>query len=477
MTCRHGHLLRALVLGLLAPIGCMRWQSCMPQTIVAQHPVTPSAPAGDLTPAQAAQLCLTAGEALEKKGFTAEALHQYENARKCSPQAPGVARHLAVVYDLQGDASLAEREYLRALQEQSRDAELLNDFGYFNYRHNHLPEAESWLRKAVAADPSCACGWTNLGQVLASQGRAEESYQAFTHVLRPAEAYSNVGILLAKHGHTAEARKALQQAVKLDPKLLPPRAFLNALGDMPGPLPPGLMHTPQPVLRMSAAKPTSAAPPPASKLADTARKSLPTWGVGNVGELRKPAPLAPAPGSPLLQAPAQPAPPTSSLPPRKEWTPLSRGSAAIGPAVPLAGSSPPPTPPPDLPDLPIIVNGPIQPTPIFCRPAPVQSPEPFSCAKPSLAPPHKTPSLPPPSPPPLALLAANSTEGPSLVRASVSTLKPDEPHASPPKSLPPMPLPASLASKSLPPSARTTAPPKAILTDCQSENEPEHGSP
>ncbi|MGH7173023.1 MAG: tetratricopeptide repeat protein, partial [Gemmataceae bacterium] len=265
MNCRHGRLLSALVLGLLAPVGCVRWQGCVPRMIVAEQPAGPSARGGELTPAQAAQLCLTAGEALEKKGFHAEALRQYENARKQAPQTPTVARHLAVLYDLQGDAAKAETEYLRALQEQPRDAELLNDFGYFHYRHNHLQTAESWLRNAIAVDPKCACAWSNLGQVLVYQGRAEESYRAFTHVLRPAEAYSNLGILLAKQGRTAEARNALQQAIKLDPRLMQPRAFLNALADTPGPLPPDLSHTPSPVLRMSAVKPAAPAPLPASK--------------------------------------------------------------------------------------------------------------------------------------------------------------------------------------------------------------------
>ena len=249
MSRRHDHLMLGLLLGLSAPAGCMHRQCCLQQTMVSQPPNAPTAEVvGELPAAQAAQLCLAVGEALEKKGFTAEAIYQYENARKHDAQVrTTTARRLAVLYDLQGDARRAESEFLRAWQEQPRDTELLNDVGYFHYRHGHLQAAESWLRNAITANPNCVCAWVNLGQVLARQGRSEESYQAFAYVLRPAEAYSNLGILLAKQGHTAEARNALQQAATLDPGLGQPRVFLDALSDAPGPLPAGITRSTPPV--------------------------------------------------------------------------------------------------------------------------------------------------------------------------------------------------------------------------------------
>jgi Flp pilus assembly protein TadD len=74
----------------------------------------------------------------------------------------------------------------------------------------------------------------NLGEVLAQEGRMEESYRAFARVLRPAEACSNVGVLLAQQGRTREARGVLRQAVALDQTLAQPRAFLCILPASPG---------------------------------------------------------------------------------------------------------------------------------------------------------------------------------------------------------------------------------------------------
>src|SRR4051812_40063097 len=68
----------------------------------------------DLPPKRAAKVCLAAGAELAKKGYPQDAIPQYEKARQLDPQSAGVARRLAVLYDLQGDDSRAAAEYKRA---------------------------------------------------------------------------------------------------------------------------------------------------------------------------------------------------------------------------------------------------------------------------------------------------------------------------------------------------------------------------
>lgn len=340
MCSRPRPLLLPLLVGLFAPLGCMNWECECPQMIVPPHLGGPSpSVAGDISFAQAAQLCLSAGDNLEKKGYVAEALAQYENARKHDPQAPGVARRLAVLYDLQDNAARAESEYLRALREQPRDAELLNDFGYFHYRHNRLTAAESWLRNAVTVDPQCGCAWINLGQVLAHQGRSEESFHAFTHVLRPAEAYSNVGILLAKQGRTAEARSALRQALTLDANLKQARAFLNALPSVAEQLPPNVtLRTPPvpPRLPANGMPQTQSVPPPSLPISSPQ--------TANSLALKKPIHTGEMPTIKTGTLPPLPAP--SLLP-------------AYVPVQPTRQRTPPPAPPPLAPRQSAQEEGPI----------------------------------------------------------------------------------------------------------------------
>jgi Tfp pilus assembly protein PilF len=182
--------------------------------------------ATELPPAQAAQACLTTGDTLEKQGHDREALLEYQRARQYDPQLPGVARRLAVQYAKQGDMEHARSEFQAALQQQPRDADLLNDLGYFHYQMGEDAPAETAFRKALAINPNHQRAWVNLGKVLVRRGHYEESCEAFGHVVRPAQAAANVGILLAREGKVQEARQVLHKALALEPDLKAARLVL-----------------------------------------------------------------------------------------------------------------------------------------------------------------------------------------------------------------------------------------------------------
>ena len=61
-----------------------------------------------------AELCQAAAEELEKQGLNADAVAQYEKARRLDPKrGPVVARRLAVLYDRLGDDAHALADYKR----------------------------------------------------------------------------------------------------------------------------------------------------------------------------------------------------------------------------------------------------------------------------------------------------------------------------------------------------------------------------
>ena len=183
----------------------------------------------ELPPGKAANACLAAAQTLEQKGHEHEAILEYQRAREKDPRLPGVARRLAVLYDREGDAEHARREYQAALREQPRDPDLLNDVGCFHYQRGEAAEAEKYLRRALAVRPDHPRAWGNLGKVLALEGKYEQSCEAFGHVVRPAQAAMNVGVLLAKEGKVAEARQVLHEALRLEPDLKAARAVLAGL--------------------------------------------------------------------------------------------------------------------------------------------------------------------------------------------------------------------------------------------------------
>ncbi len=145
------------------------------------------------------------------------------------PTLPNVSHHLAVLYDQQGDAARTLNEFKRALEAAPKDADLLNDFGYYYYHHGNMPSAEQWYRKALVIAPNHAEALSNLAIVLGHERRYQESIEMFTRVVGPAAAYSNVGVLMTELGDLKQAREAFTQATRLDQTLKQPQAFLAYL--------------------------------------------------------------------------------------------------------------------------------------------------------------------------------------------------------------------------------------------------------
>jgi Tfp pilus assembly protein PilF len=501
MIRRHGPFLLPICLGLLTSLGCNKWQCCLPQLIAPSHPASPSAtPSAELNSNQSAQLCLQTAEALEKQGYAVEAIRQYESAREHDPNLKPVARRLAVLYDKQGDPQRAEAEYTRALQEQSGDAELLNDCGYFHYRHEHLQVAENWLRNAVTINPNLACAWINLGQVLVRQGKIDESYQAFARVLRPAEAYSNLGVLLAKQGRTVEARSALQQAISLDPGLEQPRAFLKALPASPSLLPPGITNTPPAKSNAPSVTPATLSTTVASQQPNPQVTSAKVEATHPAPALRA-APTKKEPTTPTLSTPVSVSP--TPLPSSMSTTPMHTVQTTAKTTAAHAA---------DASDLPTILHGPVRPLPVSTKPKaqptkPTDEPKVGTQTVPAKEPPRILPSPPkadetpqmrtsgtekttsnlsspppPPPPPPAplvprALPSALLDQASPIIRASAlvpaeESLHAVEPLRPTPASLKLLPVPA--ITRPLTPPLQKKPAPQATLTDCQGVCEQEN---
>jgi Tfp pilus assembly protein PilF len=183
-----------------------------------------AAPA-ELPPKLAAEICLATAQALEENGYEMEAILQYEKARQRNPRITGVSRRLAVLYDRQNDFPHAVTEYQAAIKANPKDADLLNDFGYFQYERGNLTDSEQWLRRAIATNPKHERAWGNLAMNLGEQGRFDESYDAFTKVVGPAEARSNVAVLMARQGQSDQAKESLRLALATDADLKPAKVL------------------------------------------------------------------------------------------------------------------------------------------------------------------------------------------------------------------------------------------------------------
>jgi Tfp pilus assembly protein PilF len=229
--------LLAVCLGLLGLIGCKgpgflpdSSSEPLPGLLVGPEAISKAAPPADLPPKEAVKLYLKTAKEFEKQGQTEKAINLYEKARAIDPGvAKTASRRLAVLYDRAGEFSKSLAEYEQLVQENPKDADLLNDLGYSYYCRGDWANAETWLTKAVQIDPNHKRAWTNLGLARAQQAKWDESFQAFCKSVRPAEAHCNIAFVLGAQGRIDEAKEQYRQALALDPSLQLARGALAQL--------------------------------------------------------------------------------------------------------------------------------------------------------------------------------------------------------------------------------------------------------
>jgi len=231
------HVLKLSILPLaLGLAGCHSVGS--QQTLVSPMPslapaATTSANAGnpqDLSVNESAKVCFATAEALEQGGKDAEAIALYDKARTLDNRlAAKATRRLAVLFDRNGEFDKALSEYRRGLNDNPKDAELLNDLGYGYYCRAEWVEAEKNLRKAVTANPKLANAWINLGMTLAQLGRYEESLATFGKVVTEAQARCNVAFIQVTQGKVDDAKNNYETALRMEPGLQLARVALQKM--------------------------------------------------------------------------------------------------------------------------------------------------------------------------------------------------------------------------------------------------------
>ncbi len=224
----------AAIVGLLGTAGCKSTQlsqdvpgEIKPALLIGPEASAKASAPIELPAKESARLCLRTAQEFEKTFSMKEqepdlknAIQLFEKARATDPAVAKVAsRRLAVLYDKAGEFSKSTAEYEALLKANPKDADLLTDLGYSYYSRGDWGNAEVYLSKAVQFDPNHKKAWTNLGLALAQQAKWDDSFQAFCHAVRPADAHCNLAFILAAHGSKDEAKEQYRQALALDPGL------------------------------------------------------------------------------------------------------------------------------------------------------------------------------------------------------------------------------------------------------------------
>jgi Tfp pilus assembly protein PilF len=162
-------------------------------------------------------------------GQFAEAEEKYREALRAAPTDQTALVGLARLYDRQGQGPKAIETYQKAAQAHATSGLVFNDLGLCYRRQRQLDPALAAFRKAVDLQPDNAKYRNNLAGALVEGGRSEEALQELAAVNSPAVAHYNLAHLLEQRSQRPEAIQHLQQALALDPNLVPARDMLNQM--------------------------------------------------------------------------------------------------------------------------------------------------------------------------------------------------------------------------------------------------------
>jgi arylsulfatase A-like enzyme/Flp pilus assembly protein TadD len=128
---------------------------------------------------------------------------------------------LGIAYGQAGRDAEALAAFERVLTSDSSNGIALQNIGTIKLRQNNVAEAESWLQKALTADPSLANGYTTIGVIYQRTGRGRQAIEAWRRAVeldnREFDALYNLVVSLANAGAAADARPYAEQFLATAP--------------------------------------------------------------------------------------------------------------------------------------------------------------------------------------------------------------------------------------------------------------------
>jgi tetratricopeptide (TPR) repeat protein/uncharacterized membrane protein YeaQ/YmgE (transglycosylase-associated protein family) len=160
------------------------------------------------------------GVALAGAGRVDDAIAAHREALRHAPTDPDIHTDLAMVLAASQHLDDAITHFETAAQYRP-DPSAFNNLGGAHLQAGRFEDAVRWLERAVALDSRMVDAFYNLGTALIQLeqwGDAIRAYQQVLALVGPSpDLLARVGILSAEAGDTPQARRYLQDALRLDP--------------------------------------------------------------------------------------------------------------------------------------------------------------------------------------------------------------------------------------------------------------------
>jgi tetratricopeptide (TPR) repeat protein len=133
---------------------------------------------------------------------------------------------LAEALVTKGQFARAVDQYQRAMDFGELPADALDHLGYALLQIGRAPEAEQYLRLAIARRPDDSGAYSNLGNALQQLGRLDEALATYRLALAASggashpHVHNDFGVALARAGQMGQAIAEFREAVRLDPSFV-----------------------------------------------------------------------------------------------------------------------------------------------------------------------------------------------------------------------------------------------------------------
>lgn len=203
---------------------------------------------------------LAAGRMLEEQGNLQGAVAQYERAISLRPDFAPAYNALGILYQRVGRPDDAEqifrqgiksRQAAAARQPSEADpalAMLHNNLGVCHLTRTRFDEAEKCFRLALTISPNFQRARMNLAITQAHLGQERASLTTFAEVVPDDVAHYNLAAVLLARRDSTGARRALEEALRINPDCPGAREQLNRLLSMSGGTAIPLQATPNPAV-------------------------------------------------------------------------------------------------------------------------------------------------------------------------------------------------------------------------------------
>ncbi len=160
--------------------------------------------------------------ALLLRGHSDEAIAQFQQAARLSPDLPILRQNLGNAFRTVARHADARAAYQEALWLEPDNASLHYHMGLTLKGEGKLEEAQTWYKLAVALDANNTFYWQQLAFLYAEREEFAEAISCWERVieLSPGEqptAYLGLGMALQEEGRLAEAMERYEAAIQLQP--------------------------------------------------------------------------------------------------------------------------------------------------------------------------------------------------------------------------------------------------------------------